>query len=327
MDTKNLKRPVLPAICLLLLFFVLMSWSTYVFITNVSRIIELHNQKKEIEEMIGGEVEDGEIYYDSELDSYLQAPKKEWRMYEEVDAVSSVISALLYASLLIFSLALFLKKKNGFLVFSAALYSILPIGIMALYFVRLVPFIYDIVVNKVYRLWKYGKLFFDIVIYSNKILNRIDIVGGLLWLIAAIALLVISLSAWDKIFAKPKAKKMQNILKKLFWLPAVIYLLAIPFICMPTVSQIVYHIVYAIENSGFFLPTNTGNVITILIYVGANATNVLICVITNALSFIFFLTVGLWLRNPYKKEKKSAEVTTDAAPEDDREKAVVNNCG
>ena len=283
MDTKNLKRPVLPALCLL--FSVLVSVAMNV-VSVVSGVISLVN--------------------------YLALLPWTSVIGVVISILSSIISPLLYILALVLCLMLFLKKKNGLLVASVGIYNLLPIGLIVLSVVNFIPNVMYIFVYAKYI----GTIGFSGILgMISQFLPLVNGMGLILLSVAAIVLFIISLSAWDKIFKKPKAKKMQGALKKLFWLPAVIYLLAILLFWSGLALSIVINCL---------LNINLMSLLNTIVF------DALPLLITTTLNFVFFLTFGLWLKNPYKKgmeptEEDKASENTEKTEEESGEYYIYNN--
>ena len=286
MDTKKIKRPVLPA--------------TLLFLTSVMVIaINVFNLFESIGRMIAYWKSDAPIAENLEM------------VIATLGSFDVIIFPLAYLLTFVLCLMLFIKKKNGLLVASVGIYTVVPVGIVILNVVRTISSSIAQIssIAQMGDFIGYEEILFFAISLSCSVLY---VIGLGLWSLAAIALLVISLSAWDKIFEKPKTKKIQSVLKKFFWLPAVIYLLAIPLL-------------WASPAKGVLNILNAFN-FEMLIY------SILFVVLPNVIIDLFtlgfFLTFGLWLRNPYKKGMESAEnneAINDTETEPAENNEAINN--
>ena len=260
MDTKNLKRPVIPAICLLLLLFI-------VTVSNVRNLISTAFT----------------------INAYLQVDIFEQKpiliLYVVINVLTYLVSPLVSALSLLLCIMLLLKKRNGLLVASVGIYNILPLYSILLFFISIVMLGIDILTNYYHYL-----NIFDVLVL---VFPRVSVLGKILSWAASVVLFAVSISAWDRIFKNPKAEKVRRILKMFFWVPAVLYLLAVPFFWAPTIADIIQLLRYS---SSSLLITCFWLIVDII--------RLAMC---QLLTFVFFLTFGLWLRNPYKKGMEPAE--------------------
>ena len=194
--------------------------------------------------------------------------------------------------------ALFFKKKKRFFVFSVACYAIYPIYELAVAL--------DYFANDVSYFWADFLNFSSEYFLENMFYNVMWLLEGTstftyfaLFSIAVLFLLVFAH------YVCSDGKKKSFIVKNLFWLPATLYFVAIPLIWIrtlmnifvPLVGNIIFDSSDRLKN--YFLD----------VFRFENIVNCISIAIVTALTFIFLLLFGLWVRSFHKEATESVAIT------------------
>lgn len=286
MNTKNLKRPVLPAIFLLLSIVGVIVYCA----------INMGIQKFPLDIEQGGK--------------YLLT-------------MAHHLLIILFACIgLATAIILFLKKKNILLAISVGAFVLFPVYLLLASVIDGVISVLDSFLSPA-MITGENPYF----IASSIISSSANIIGAFAFFAAMAALLLTVILAINK---------KHNRKLKISFVPAIIYILSFLLsgvsilttwvfrtVCLMKFAEQYYRLNELFGDNKFkesysLLEAAVESIEPIEIVL------LIAVLISSAFFLIFLFTLGAWLRDPYIKGQKSAEVT-DAAPEDDREKAVVNN--
>lgn len=325
MENQKLKRPVLPAI------FLSLSIPALLLLNLISGVII-------IPEIIGSIIN---ITVPHQLPEILAIIVSNFAsstfklLYFLTFAVSSIFGIVLVVDLIF-------KKKNKMLPISIGLYSLLPLGMTVMSIIKCaVPFAWHCVyiltialsrsrsldLDLLNRVIHYARLHFSAEglfssIIDATIPNAVGALAYILWLLATAIVLIIAFSACDKPLIK--APKLQKTFKKLFWAPAALYALAIPFFIVPYIILAFNALSSSLQNYSildaliFILDiTHWTSVPAIL-----SLTSILLVI---PFTLLFFITLGWWLFKPYKKNKKAVANVEAADVEAPAEETATEN--
>ena len=194
--------------------------------------------------------------------------------------------------------ALFFKKKKRFFVFSVACYAIYPIYELAS---ALDYFTYDVSYFLADFLNFSSEYFLKDMFYDvMRLLEGTSVFTYFaLFLIAVLFLLVFAH------YVCSDGKKKSFIVKNLFWLPATLYFVAIPLIWIGRLTNIFLPLIRdIIFNSGNRLKNYFLDVLRF-----ENIVDCISIAIVTALTFIFLLLFGLWVRSFHKEATESVAIT------------------
>ena len=275
METKKIKRPIAPAI------FLLLSVLTAVILLFVNGLNLGINTSSYISQL-------NTLF---ELPEDIREPHVFYVLLNIASTAVIFISYLAKVILNIFPLVLciilFQKKRNKLLVTATGAYILMPVGFLISYVLQ---WAVEIIIRIIRSSLNYG-----IVVYNDNYFGIVtSLLSYILFISAAVMMFIVSLSVLEN---PNKPSKIIKFLKFLFWLPALLYFFNFIFQEATTVSSWI--------NTIIVLSKHGEKIFDILLQIlRSNFITYPLSLIGSLCTLLFFLTYGLWLFNPYKKEKK-----------------------
>lgn len=294
MKTKEIKRPIAPAIFLslsiLLAIILLLFNALQSGIKIIGFVILLINSLLELP----GNIRNTEVFNNLIYIAQYVFP-----------LIFNLSGIVLRIFPLILCVILFLKKRNKLLVAATGAYILMPIGLLISYVLQWAT---DIIINVIRKIGY--KIYGSVIIYSHHYYFSIffaivtSLLIYILFISAAVMMFIVSLSVLEN---PNKPSKIIKFLKFLFWLPALLYFFHFIFQEATTVTSLINSIISWTTQIIACLKYSN-EIFNILFRMLATIIPFLIThplsLIGSLCTLLFFLTYGLWLFNPYKKEKK-----------------------
>lgn len=191
--------------------------------------------------------------------------------------ISNGISLMMMLFDILLCVVLFMRKRNGVLALATGLFTFRFVYVACNALDGVIKSNGSFIGNMIR-----GKLTFEkaILICGNNLSNS----GAFLRLIGAALLLVFALSVCNKIFKNEALKKLQAITKKAFWLPGLLFALAIIFTGLGLIVTNGYHLAKGNIDASDMLKTLLSRVIYD---------------IPSVLSVLFAFTFALWIKKHY----------------------------
>ena len=294
METKKIKRPIAPAIFLslsILLAIVLLLFNALKSgISIIGFVILLINSLLELPGNIRNTDVFNNLIYIAQYGSHL---------------IFNLPGIVLRIFPLILCIILFLKKRNKLLVAATGAYILMPVGLLISYVLQWAT---DIIINVIRNIGY--KIYGAVIIYSYHYYFSIffaivtSLLLYILFISAAVMMFIVSLSVLEN---PNKPSKIIKFLKFLFWLPALLYFFNFIFQEATTVTSLINsiiswttEIIARLQHGDEIFNTLFRMLVAIIPFLITHP----LSLIGSLCTLLFFLTYGLWLFNPYKKEKK-----------------------